>query len=236
MTNLTKLSEQLLLAVKLGDETKALEDQLANQKLETLKTLNTDNLKKTFWINIYNAWFQILRKRENKTKPEIYRERLFTIAGHPFSLDDVEHGILRKFRYKYSLGYLANPFVKSLIKELAVEEIDYRIHFALNCGAKSCPPIAFYSSNNIDEQLELATLSFLESETEVKTEKKEIHITTLFKWFLGDFGGMKGVRQILERRLGLSTKGFKLVFAPYSWDEHLDNYNEMAFATEIKEN
>lgn len=224
MTNLPKLSEKLLLAVKLGEDTRAIENQLANQELETLKTLGNDDLKKTFWINIYNTWFQILRKRENKTKPEIYRERLFTIAGNLFSLDDVEHGILRKFRYKYSLGYLANPFVKSLIKELAVEEIDYRIHFALNCGAKSCPPIAFYNAENISSQLDLATASFLEGETEIKTEKKEIHITTLFKWFLGDFGGMKGVRQILEEKLSLSTQGYKLVFTPYSWDEHLDNF------------
>lgn len=224
MTNLPKLSEQLLLAVKLGNETKALEYQLANQKLETLKAFENDNQKKTFWINIYNAWFQILRKRENKTKPEIYRERLFTVAGQMFSLDDVEHGVLRKFRYKYSLGYLANPFVKSLIKELAVEEIDYRIHFALNCGAKSCPPIAFYNAHSIDQQLEQATLGFLENETDVKTEKKEIHVTSLFKWFFGDFGGMRGIKGILKEKLGLSTQGYKLVFAPYSWDENLDNY------------
>ena len=40
---------------------------------------------------------------------------------------------------------------------MAVDVIDFRIHFALNCGAKSCPPIAFYSYDKINDQLDLAT-------------------------------------------------------------------------------
>ena len=146
-----------------------------------------------------------------------------------FSLDDVEHGILRKFRYKYSLGFFPNPFAPKRIKKFSVNHIDYRIHFALNCGAKSCPPIAFYVHEKIDEQLETATLSFLETETQVKPEKKEIHTTTLFKWYLGDFGGTKGIRSILKNKLGIDSSGYKLVFAPYLWEEQLDNYSETTF-------
>lgn len=211
-------------------DSRQLEEELAaGSSADLLKQLNTDDSKKAFWVNIYNAYFQILRKRENKQKPEIYRDRLFTIAGHLFSLDDVEHGVLRRFRYKYSLGYLANPFAAKLIKNLAVDQLDYRIHFALNCGAKSCPPIAFYSPMHLERQLETATLSFLESETIVHPEKKEVHISTLFKWFLGDFDGSKGVRKILKEKLGMDSKGYRLVFSEYSWDEQLDNYKEEAF-------
>lgn len=229
MPHPNQLSQELLLAVKLNKESREIEESFAEMPLVEFDKLSNDNLKKAFWVNIYNAFFLILRKRENKVKPEVYTERLFTIASHPFSLDDVEHGILRKFRYKYSLGYLANPFVKSLIKKLAVDDIDYRVHFALNCGAKSCPPIAFYSADKINEQLENATLSFLEAETYVKAETKGVYISTIFKWYLGDFGGMNGIKRILNEKLGIESKGYKLVFAPYSWDEHLDNFDEGSF-------
>lgn len=225
-----ELSEQLLYAVKLYKDSRALEGQLKALDFERLRQeLHNDARKKAFWINIYNAFFQILRKRESKQKPEIYRERLFEIAGHPFSLDDVEHGVLRRFRYKYSLGYLANPFAAKRIKDLAVSKVDYRIHFALNCGAVSCPPIAFYSSEGLEEQLNTAALSFLETETKAYPERKEVHISTLFKWYLGDFGGLGGVREVLQKHLNMDSKGSKLVFTEYSWEEQLDNYIESTF-------
>jgi hypothetical protein len=116
-----------------------------------------------------------------------------------------------------------------MIKKHAVSKIDYRIHFALNCGAKSCPPIAFYTADNIEQQLETATLSFLDNETDYLEEKKEVHISRLFLWFLSDFGGKKGIRNILKEKLHLNTNGFKLVFKKYSWEEQLDNYDENTF-------
>ena len=40
-------------------------------------------------------------------------------------------------------------------------DLDPRIHFGLNCGAKSCPPIRVYSPTNLDSQLNRAAASFL---------------------------------------------------------------------------
>lgn len=40
--------------------------------------------------------------------------------------------------------------------------MDPRIHFALVCGAKSCPPIKLYSGSNLEEGLNLAAEGFLE--------------------------------------------------------------------------
>lgn len=232
--NLNQLSEQLLHTVKMQRDSSTLERVLAEQDKNTLfEQLITDDAKKAFWVNVYNAFFQILRKRENKQKPEIYRERLFFIANEPFSLDDVEHGVLRRFKYKYALGYLANPFTTKLIKALAVTQLDYRIHFALNCGAVSCPPIAFYSPMHIEQQLETAALSFLEAETTVIPEKKEVHISTLFKWFLGDFGGIKGIRNMLKQKLNIETEGYRIIYTDYSWVELLDNYKEETFTQNL---
>lgn len=222
-----QISEKLLLAVKMGQDTTVFIHELENLSLDQLKKdLANDQAKKAFWINIYNAFFQIFRKVNKLEKPAIYRNKLIRIAKYDFSLDDVEHGILRKYRYKYSLGFLPNFFTPSLIKQLAVQKIDFRIHFALNCGAISCPPIAFYSLEKIEEQLQLATISFLEGETDILTEKKEVHVTQLFKWFWADFGGKSGIRKILKEYLNFNSKGYQIIFKPYSWEEDLDNYAE----------
>lgn len=219
------LSEQLLLTVKMEQDTTALQKGIATIPLPALKSaLSDDDGKKAFWLNIYNAYYQILRTEKEMNKPGIYRKRAFTIAGESFSLDDVEHGILRKFRYKYSLGYLANPFTSRLIKDLAVNELDYRIHFALNCGAKSCPPIAFYKMKSISSELDLATRAFLEGETDFDDEKQIVHTTALFQWFAGDFGGKKGVREIYKKQLDKNIAGYTIKYKEYSWEDDLGNF------------
>ncbi len=225
--NFNELSEHLLLQVKMQKPTDKISSQLEAVSFEDLVPfLKTDSLKKAFWINIYNAFFQILRSEQQLGKPEIYHQKSVSIAGLMFSLDDIEHGILRKYRFKWSLGYLPNPFASTIVKRLAVSKVDYRIHFALNCGAKSCPPIAFYTPDKIEGQLEMATLSFLEGETDVFPEKKEIQVTRLFQWFMGDFGGRTGIRRILKEKLNLDSEGMKLVFKKYDWEEVLDNFSE----------
>ncbi|MEO1261701.1 MAG: DUF547 domain-containing protein [Bacteroidota bacterium] len=223
--DINQISEQLLLKVKLGKPTNEIIQYLKGCSFIKLNhALRDDDSKKAFWINIYNAFFQILRK-DGIEKPDIYRKKLIEIAGHPFSLDNIEHGILRKYRFKFSLGYLPNFFTSKTIKLLAVSKIDYRIHFALNCGAESCPPIAFYSPEQLDTQLNTATLSFLESETEYFPDKKEIHISRLFQWYLGDFGGHRGIRKILKEKLQIETSGVKLIYRKYSWEEQLHNFS-----------
>ena len=74
----------------------------------------------------------------------------------------------------------------------------------------------------------MATISFLEGETIVKDEQKEIHISRLFQWFLGDFGRKSGIRNILKDKLKIDNPTYKLVFTEYSWEEALDNYAELS--------
>lgn len=175
---------------------------------------------------MYNAWFQILAVREKKKNPEIFTAKLIQVAGEKFTLDDIEHCMLRKYRWKYSKGYLPKFFPGKLIKQLAVSKIDYRIHFALNCGAKSCPPIAFYSYDNIDKLLDLATKYFLNSETEFDDAKKEVRVTKIMDWFIGDFDGKKGIRKIIKDVLQKDVNGYSIKFKPYNWDEALYNFGE----------
>jgi len=222
---LNSLSEQLLLNVKLKKDTSDIQLQLENLEAEDLKNnLINDQKKKAFWINIYNAYFQILRIEKKIGKPDIYKKKTFKIAKELMSLDDVEHGVLRKGKFKYSLGFFRNFFTSDFIKKLEVDELDYRIHFALNCGAKSCPPIAFYNSEKINQQLDMATQAFLESESDFDDQNKIVRTTALFKWFYADFGRTKGIKRIYKEQLDKNISDYKLKFKEYSWEEDLENF------------
>ena len=224
--NILHLSEKLLYSVKTEAATDSLETALASLKMDDVITgLSNDTARKTFWINIYNAWYQILFIREKKTKPKIFTDKSILIAGHSFSLDDIEHGILRKYRWKYSMGYLPQLFPSKLIKQLSVSKIDYRIHFALNCGAKSCPPIAFYKYEKLEQQLPIATKSFLHSETGVDTVKKVVYTSKILQWFKGDFGGKEGIRSLLSKVLNQDFTGYEIQFKEYDWSAYLKNYS-----------
>jgi hypothetical protein len=221
-----KLSEKLLYAVKTESVTDSMEKDLASLKMDNVITgLSNDAARKTFWINVYNSYYQVLSTREKKTNPAIFKEKLIPVAGHSFSLDDIEHGILRKYRCKYSMGYLPQFFPSKLIKRLAVSRIDYRIHFTLNCGAKSCPPIAFYPYEKLELQLEVATRSFLRTETDIDTIKKVVSTSKILQWFKGDFGGSKGIRSLLSKVLNRDFSGYLLRFKEYDWTKNLRNYN-----------
>ena len=226
-TTLLRLSEQFLYNVKIGEPTNQFEEQLATLDYNSLRNgLNNDNAIKTFWLNIYNGWFQVLAVREKLRRPEIFTSKRITIASKKFSLDNIEHGILRKFRWKFSKGYLPSFFPGKTIKQLAVEKIDYRIHFALNCGAKSCPPIAFYNYENLDKQLDVAAKVFLNSETEIDSLNKVVKVTKIMNWFKSDFGGKKGIRRIVKEFLQKDIDGYKIKYKPYNWDELLHNFSE----------
>lgn len=222
---INKLSEDLLLAVKMGKSTSEVTTNLSMLDLSFLKgELNDDESKKAFWINIYNAFYLILKVVKKLDKGVIYKTKEIVIAKQKFSLDDIEHGILRRYRSKYSLGYLPKLFVRSIIKDLAVDRVDYRIHFALNCGAKSCPPIAFYNFDHIDTQLEMATNSFVEGETDIDDDKRLVTTTSLFNWYKADFGGIDNVKAIISKVFDKDLSSFSISYKKYNWEEDLYNF------------
>jgi len=225
--SILKLSGELLYKVKIKADSKAVEKALSGLSYNQLfKGLNNDAAKKTFWVNMYNAWYQILAIRLNKTRPKIFTEQLIPVAGLSLSLDDIEHGILRKYRWKWSMGYLPQFLPQRTIKELAVDSIDYRIHFALNCGAKSCPPIAFYRYDKIDQQLDMATVSFMKGESVIDDDKKILTVSKILSWFKGDFGGSNGIRALMTKVFKRDFTGYSIQFNDYNWDKDLGNFDE----------
>ena len=69
----------------------------------------------------------------------------YVIGGLTFTLNEIENGVLRSNRKP--IGALSKPFSKNDLRlKIALEQPEPKIHFALVCGAKSCPPIKTYSS------------------------------------------------------------------------------------------
>jgi thiol-disulfide isomerase/thioredoxin len=228
--NPVRLSQDFIYAAKTGDAVTALSQKLADMSYQALvNSLKTDNAKKAFWINLYNGYTQLALKanpEQYKSRNAFFRKKAIPVAGQSLSLDDIEHGILRRSKVKWSLGHLNKLFPSKQEKELRVEKLDWRIHFALNCGATSCPPIAFYSDETLDTQLKLAATAFLTGETEFDSIKNIVRLPKLMSWFRADFGGKKGIRNIL-RRYGIIPPNAspKIAFKDYDWTLALNNYS-----------
>jgi hypothetical protein len=156
-----------------------------------LTTLQTDLEKTVFWINVYNGLtnYWIIEKEMKKSVleyPFLTTFAKINIGGHRFSLDDIEHGILRNNRR--SLYKIFRQFSNRDPRiNLKVSKIDYRIHFALNCGAKSCPAVSFYSENNLEKQLRMAEENFIAQEFLVNQEAKIISCSKIFLLYKKDF-------------------------------------------------
>ena len=89
-------------------------------------------------------------------------------------MNDIENGVLRSNRKP--IGSLRKPFQKNDPRlSIALINCEPKIHFALVCGAKSCPPIKTYSAADVDKQLRLSAESFLEGDgCQVDMKRKEV--------------------------------------------------------------
>jgi Protein of unknown function, DUF547 len=227
--NLIEVSQELLLAAKTKERTDSFTTILQGISPDVLeKQLATDLQKKAFWINIYNSYTQIIlsvHPKQYKNRSSFFGSRQIMIAGQQLSLDDIEHGIIRHSAIKWSLGWLHKLFPSSFEKKNRVSKIDYRIHFALNCGAKSCPPIAFYKPEQLDKQLDMATSVYLKGESEYNDKKNSVCVPALMGWFRRDFGGKKNMKKLLTE-LGIVPAGTNpaVQFKKYDWNLFLENY------------
>ncbi|WP_026903578.1 DUF547 domain-containing protein [Pedobacter glucosidilyticus] len=230
-TSYNKLSEEMLMKLKEGKSVKDIQEKLASIKMEDLtKSLVNDNQRMAFWINIYNAYIiAILKEQPNKfiDRASFFTTKQIRIAEHDFSFDDIENGIIRKSQFKFGLGYIRKVFPPKTERKLRVSERDYRIHFALNCGAKSCPPVRIYKAEALEKQLQEATKSYLTEVVKYQSSENKVMVSPLMSWFRGDFGGKKGVLKILKDfKLIPQDKKPQIDYADYSWELDINNYAE----------
>jgi len=167
-------------------------------------------------------------QRSVKEFPRFFDRVGYQIGGYRFSLNDMEHGVLRGDRrppYK-----LFRPFRKGDLRlDFIIAPMDPRIHFALVCGARSCPPIAFYEADQIDFQLDLAAASFINSSrVDIRPDERAVILSMIFKWYQPDFGkGRDGVIDTLLRFLDEGEKKeflrqsrdkVRIRYQPYDWN------------------
>ncbi|MFB6281050.1 MAG: DUF547 domain-containing protein [Haloferacaceae archaeon] len=157
-----------------------------------------------FWLNLYNAGTQLLlaRREDPFGGPlgflRFFRTSCVTVAGTDLGLDDIEQGVLRGSRSKYGLGYLPRLRPSAFERRYRLSDPDPRIHFALNCGAASCPAIRAYDPERVDDQLDAATRAYLDGTVEYDPASGVARVPRVFLWYRGDFGGGRGIRAFLR--------------------------------------
>ncbi len=229
-----ELSQELLNRMRMGEDASKIVDRYAKIDLESLADAVDERTEKlAFWINTYNGFVQYLLVNDPslfEDRGSFFLKKRVTIAGIEMSFDDIEHGIIRDSRVKLGLGILKKCFVPKYERMLRVNDRDGRVHFALNCGAKSCPPVAIYDDRFIYEQLDEITESYLKKVTVV--ENDQLTTSVLFSWFRGDFGGKKGIKRFLEK-YGIieSVKGVNIQFGSYDWTLSTGNYTDFQKAS-----
>ena len=106
--------------------------------------------KIAFFINIYNAL--VIHANVARGPPtniwqryKFFNYTSYIIGGYLYCLQDIENGVLRANRR--GIAQFRRPFgSKDPRRKIALNRHEPRIHFALVCGAKSCPPIKTYSA------------------------------------------------------------------------------------------
>ena len=183
--------------------------------LAVLSGTDVDTLSRNnqfaFYINAYNAFTikLILTKYPgiNSIK-EIgsffsnpWSKKFIPLKGRKVSLDHIENNILR-------------PVFK-----------DPRIHFAINCASKSCPPLLNrpYEGDILDAQLDAQTRAFINDEKNTSLQDKTLFVSKIFQWFTDDFNDkpLLFIRQYAsdEFRKELDSAGqeIKFIYKNYDW-------------------
>jgi hypothetical protein len=188
-------------------------DKRFAEYLKALSAITPSNIKDkkerlAFWINAYNAFTieLILKNEPVKSIRDIKRGGTgpwdivwIEIGGERYSLNQIEHEIIRK------------------------EFDEPRIHMALVCAAKSCPPLRSeaYDGERLDAQLEDNSALFLfdKSKNRYERETNTLFLSELFSWYGGDFVKKYGSAEKFALRIlgAADAKPVAVKYLPYDW-------------------
>lgn len=183
-----------------------------------------------FWINVFNAGVlrdaSELRLASSAREVQAFFERpRLRVGAHPYSLDDIEHGLLRGNVPKQGSR---RPPMQPGDPRLEYMPIlfDERMHFAVHSACRSSPPLRVFEAGKLDKQLEEATADYVRRTARVESQGAVLVVPKLFDWFAEDFGGQSGIVQFVvariedeaaveavDRRLG----DVKLRYAEFDW-------------------
>lgn len=194
-------------------------------------TLQNDRQRIAFWVNVFNALvihgvIELGIKESVKELPFFFERAQYQIGRHRYTLSDIEHGILRGNAtppYRIRKRFAANdPRL-----EFRVTLIDPRVHFALVCASRTCPPIEAYDADQLDQQLDDSARVFINATTRIEKEQRIIKISKIFKWYRRDFQTtIAGLTSFIGRYmydsdiaawLRQNDTGLTIRYTPYDW-------------------
>ncbi len=156
--------------------------------------------KMAYWINAYNAFTVKLivdnypvKSIRNLNEGNPWDVKWIKLGNKTYSLNNIEHDILRP------------------------QFNDARIHFAVNCAAKSCPPLAnqAFTANNLEELLNKQTRQFINNGTYNNLSTNEVHISKIFEWYKGDFGDIQAyLNKYADKKINEKAK---VSYQEYDW-------------------
>lgn len=172
-----------------------------------LRELADSGARTAFWINLYNALMidAVLRYRVQRRiteVPGVFDRVSCVVGGLRYSANDIEHGILRGNR-RHPLRLRAAFGPGDPRRAHVMERLDPRIHFALNCAARSCPPIRHYTAPALEAQLMLAARACLsDGQVRVDAQSMCVKLPRLLFYYAPDFGGGRFTQRGRRRLLG----------------------------------
>jgi hypothetical protein len=149
----------------------------------------------------------LFNKKSKQWKVSEYEVRgqkvVFRAMGKPITLDEIEHENLR-------------PIFK-----------DARVHFALVCGAVSCPFLRSeaYTPDALDKQLDNQGEQFLSDpfRNRFSEQENKLYLSKIFDWFSDDFKRDRGnvkefIKKFLQKPVQAKiSEGTSIDFLEYDW-------------------
>lgn len=164
-----------------------------------------------FLINLYNA---STLKLITDHYPLSSIKKIGGLFSSPF-----DQPAVRAFGKTMTLNNLEHGIIRPQFHEP-------RVHFALVCAAKGCPPLRAeaYVGSRLDELLNDQAKVFLENTDKNRVEDHVVYLSPIFKWYAEDFSTKFGsvlnaVRQYFPAREAkeLAQGEFKIKYTEYDW-------------------
>lgn len=177
-------------------------DNYLNQLESTSLDKNwSRNKKLAFWINAYNAYTikLILKNYPVKSIMDLHN-------GKPW---DVKW--IKLDQRTLSLNNIENDIIRPKFNEP-------RIHFAVNCAAKSCPPLLnkAWTASNLNTNFERQTKAFINNSTYNTISTGNVEVSKIFDWYGKDFGDLRTYLNKYSKTQ--ISAGTAINFKSYNWD------------------
>jgi len=195
--------------------------------IESLRHSSPDEItqpeaKLAYWINVYNAYtiklvcdhYPIESIKDLNTgsflaylfSSTAWDKEIVTLLGHTTTLNRIEHEIIRP------------------------QFDDPRIHYALVCAARSCPPLRSeaYTADRLYDQLNEQAAVFIQDRTRnwFDADKRTLALSSIYKWYAADFG--QGDTALIDhvasylpddqaRQVKSIRSTIKIIYLDYDW-------------------